>query len=179
MKILVIPGDGIGPEIVAAAVQVLQVADEAFKPGLSFDHDDAGFASLKKYGTTLRDELLDTARDLSLQLNLHRGRTADAVGSSLRADCPQSCHGGAAGKAASERKQQETVMTQAGQIVGDVEFRAGDGPTMPIPRGRVDIETSQTEVTLSWADEDNRAAATMPLSEFKQYVADGAIQLSD
>ena len=29
---------------------------------LSFEHDDVGFASLEKYGTTLRDELLDKAR---------------------------------------------------------------------------------------------------------------------
>lgn len=62
MKILVLPGDGIGPKIVAAAVQVLQAADTAFGLGLSFDHDDAGFASLKKYGTTLRDELIDKAK---------------------------------------------------------------------------------------------------------------------
>jgi 3-isopropylmalate dehydrogenase len=62
MKILVIPADGIGPEIVAAAVHVLKAADEAFKLGLSFDYDDAGFSSLKKYGTTLRDELLERAK---------------------------------------------------------------------------------------------------------------------
>ena len=62
MKILVLPGDGIGPEIVAAAVQVLEAADRVFRLGLSFEHDDAGFASLKKYGTTLRDELLEKAK---------------------------------------------------------------------------------------------------------------------
>lgn len=62
MKILVIPGDGIGPEIVAVAVQVLQAVDEAFGLGLRFEHDITGFASLHKYGTTLRDELLDKAK---------------------------------------------------------------------------------------------------------------------
>ena len=40
----------------------MQAADEVFRLGLSFDHDDAGFASLHQYGTTLRDELLERAK---------------------------------------------------------------------------------------------------------------------
>ena len=62
MRILVLPADGIGPEIIAAALAVTQAASERFGLGLSFDYDDAGFPSLNKYGTTLRDELLDKAR---------------------------------------------------------------------------------------------------------------------
>jgi 3-isopropylmalate dehydrogenase len=62
MKILIIPGDGIGPEIVAAAVRVMKAADVAFKLDLTFDYEDAGFSSLEKHGTTLRDELLTKAK---------------------------------------------------------------------------------------------------------------------
>ena len=62
MKILVLPGDGIGPEIVAASVNVLKAADTKFKLGLSFDYDDVGFTSLEKYGTTLREEVLTRAK---------------------------------------------------------------------------------------------------------------------
>lgn len=62
MKIIVLPGDGIGPEIVDASLTVLKAADARFKLGLSFDHDDVGFASLSKHGTTLRQETLDMAR---------------------------------------------------------------------------------------------------------------------
>jgi 3-isopropylmalate dehydrogenase len=62
MKILVLPGDGIGPEIVAVAVNVLKAADEAFELNLSFDYEDVGFVSLQKHGTTLRDEVLDRAK---------------------------------------------------------------------------------------------------------------------
>jgi len=69
-------------------------------------------------------------------------------------------------------------MTQSGQIVGQVEFRPGDGPKMPIPRGRVNIETSQSEATLSWTDGDTHGAAAMPLTEFSRYVAEGAIKLT-
>lgn len=62
MRILVLPGDGIGPEIVASALDVLQAANKRFALGLALDVDDVGFASLEKYGTTLRDELLEKAR---------------------------------------------------------------------------------------------------------------------
>ena len=49
---------------------------------------------------------------------------------------------------------------------------------MPIPKGIVEVETSESDVTLGWADGEARGAATMPLSEFKQYVREGAIRLS-
>lgn len=62
MRILALPGDGIGPEITASAVDVLNSANEVFNLGLQLDFDEIGFASLDKYGTTLRDELLDKAR---------------------------------------------------------------------------------------------------------------------
>ncbi|MDR1829030.1 MAG: isocitrate/isopropylmalate dehydrogenase family protein [Methylobacteriaceae bacterium] len=62
MKIIVLPGDGIGPEIVAEAVRVVQAAGERFALGLEFDYDEVGFASLEKYGTTLRDEVLEKAK---------------------------------------------------------------------------------------------------------------------
>ncbi len=62
MKLLVLPGDGIGPEIVASSIEVLEAVDKRFALGLSFDHDEVGFASLKKHGTTLRDETLEKAR---------------------------------------------------------------------------------------------------------------------
>ena len=62
MKIIVLPGDGIGPEIVNAAVGVAQAADKRFGLGLEFDYDDVGFTSLEKHGTTLRDETLEKAK---------------------------------------------------------------------------------------------------------------------
>jgi 3-isopropylmalate dehydrogenase len=62
MKIVVLPGDGIGPEIVAASMSVLKAADSRFGLGLAFDYEDVGFESLKKHGTTLRQEVLDQAK---------------------------------------------------------------------------------------------------------------------
>ncbi len=62
MKILVLPGDGIGPEIVQVAVEVAEAASQRFGLGLAFDYDDVGFSSLAKYGITLRDETLEKAK---------------------------------------------------------------------------------------------------------------------
>lgn len=62
MKILVLPCDGIGPEIVAASMRMLDAVDTRFGLGLAFAWDDVGFTSLEKYGTTLRETVLDKAR---------------------------------------------------------------------------------------------------------------------
>jgi len=62
MKFLVLPGDGIGPEIIESAVAVLKEVDKKHGLGIEYDYQDIGFASLEKYGTTLRPELLESAR---------------------------------------------------------------------------------------------------------------------
>ncbi|HKS13349.1 MAG TPA: isocitrate/isopropylmalate dehydrogenase family protein [Pseudomonas sp.] len=62
MRILVLPCDGIGPEIVESSMSALHAANKKFDLGLSFDHDDVGFVSLEKYGTTLREEVLEKAK---------------------------------------------------------------------------------------------------------------------
>lgn len=63
MRLIVLPGDGIGPEIMASAVDVLETASKRFDLGLTFDYDDVGFVSLEKHGTTLREEVLERAKE--------------------------------------------------------------------------------------------------------------------
>jgi 3-isopropylmalate dehydrogenase len=62
MKLLILPGDGIGPEITAATLAVLRAAGERFQLDLALTEEDVGHASLQRHGTTVRDELLDAAR---------------------------------------------------------------------------------------------------------------------
>ena len=62
MKILVLPGDGIGPEITAATLEVLERADALFRLGLEWQREEIGLPSLKKEGTTLPPRVLDAAR---------------------------------------------------------------------------------------------------------------------
>ncbi|MEI2416943.1 isocitrate/isopropylmalate family dehydrogenase [Orrella sp. JC864] len=62
MKIVVLPGDGIGPETMAVAVDVLQAADARFDLGLRLEHDVAGHESLKRHGATVTPALLEKVR---------------------------------------------------------------------------------------------------------------------
>ena len=62
MDVLVLQGDGIGPEISRATLTVLDAANERFKLSLNWLHDEMGFVTLKKEGTTFPTRLLDTAR---------------------------------------------------------------------------------------------------------------------
>lgn len=62
MKILVLPGDGIGPEITGATLRVLAAADARFELGLAFETRDIGFSTLKTHGTTMPADILDRAR---------------------------------------------------------------------------------------------------------------------
>ena len=62
MKILVLPGDGIGEEITKATMAVLDVVNSRYSLGLEFFFKDIGFASLEKTGTTLTDEVLEEAK---------------------------------------------------------------------------------------------------------------------
>jgi 3-isopropylmalate dehydrogenase len=58
MKILVLPGDGIGPEIVRSTLAVLRAADSAMGLGLEFETRVIGLAALETYGTTLPQEVI-------------------------------------------------------------------------------------------------------------------------
>jgi len=58
MKIIMIAGDGIGPEISTATKQVLNAVKQVFKLNLEIEDEIAGHESLKKYGATVTSMLL-------------------------------------------------------------------------------------------------------------------------
>ena len=62
LKLLCLPSDGIGPEITAATLGVLDTLVSELGLQISVGHELVGFDSHKKYGTTLRDELLARAQ---------------------------------------------------------------------------------------------------------------------
>lgn len=62
MQIVILPGDGIGPETMDVTVRVLNAASERFALNLELLHDIAGKDSLARYGTTVRPELLEKVK---------------------------------------------------------------------------------------------------------------------
>ncbi len=58
-KIIILPGDGIGPEIMVEAQKVLDKVDEKFKLGLKIEEDCIGGAAVDKYGVPLANSTLE------------------------------------------------------------------------------------------------------------------------
>ena len=61
-NVLVLPGDGIGPEIVAEAVKVLNVVNDKFDLGLSLVDGLVGGSAFDAHGTPLPQETMDKAK---------------------------------------------------------------------------------------------------------------------
>ena len=61
-KILVLPGDYIGPEIMAEAVKVLQSVDRRFGLDLELEYGLLGGAAIDEHGVPLPEETLTRAR---------------------------------------------------------------------------------------------------------------------
>jgi 3-isopropylmalate dehydrogenase len=62
IRLLVLEGDGIGPETTAATLDVLDALNAALGLQLSFEHAEIGLASLSKQGTTLPDAVVSAAK---------------------------------------------------------------------------------------------------------------------
>jgi 3-isopropylmalate dehydrogenase len=63
LKITLLPGDGIGPEVVSAAVDVMKVAAEKFNITLAFNEQLIGGCSYEKNGVPLTEEVLRACYD--------------------------------------------------------------------------------------------------------------------
>lgn len=61
MRLLVLRGDAIGPEIVGAALDVLTSVDALFSLGLELEEAPVGLAALEEFGTTMPDGTLEKA----------------------------------------------------------------------------------------------------------------------
>ena len=61
-KIAVIPGDGIGPEVIDETVKVLNVIGEKYNHKFNYDYVLAGGCAIDKLGTPLPEETLETCK---------------------------------------------------------------------------------------------------------------------
>lgn len=66
-RILVLPGDHVGPEVMAEALRVLDVVETASdgKVKFQYNHQIAGGCSIDKHGTPITDEVLRIAKEES------------------------------------------------------------------------------------------------------------------
>ncbi len=62
MKLLILPDDGIGPEIMDATRLVLDAAQPRYEFPLEIVEDIIGFSSLEVHSITIRDEVVATAK---------------------------------------------------------------------------------------------------------------------
>ena len=68
-------------------------------------------------------------------------------------------------------------MTQQAIIRGEVCYRVGDGMTMPIPPGPVEIEVADDSVTLGWTASHTASSTAITRDEYDRYVAEGTIRV--
>ena len=61
-KVLVLPGDGIGPEIVAEAMKVLEALDAGADAGFEIDRSSIGGEAIDSCGVPLPEQTLERAR---------------------------------------------------------------------------------------------------------------------
>ena len=84
-KILILPGDGVGPEIVAQAVNLLEALRQAGDLSIELEHADVGGAGLDASGSPLPEHTLELARDAdAVLLGAVGGPKWDCVERNLR-----------------------------------------------------------------------------------------------
>jgi 3-isopropylmalate dehydrogenase len=84
-QILILPGDGIGPEIMAEAVKVLELTSEKYHLGFELSHDVIGGAAIDQHGVPLADATLERARTVdAVLLGAVGGPKWDAIERDIR-----------------------------------------------------------------------------------------------
>ena len=58
MKIIMLPGDGIGPEIMKATAVVLDKMNKSYNLKINFEELSIGMTTLEATGSTLPDEIM-------------------------------------------------------------------------------------------------------------------------
>jgi len=84
-NIVVLPGDGIGPEIVAEAIKVMDVVAKKYSHTFSYTYVDIGGCSIDKHGVPITEEGMDLCKNSdSVLLGAVGGPKWDNVDPSIR-----------------------------------------------------------------------------------------------
>ncbi len=68
VKIAVIEGDGVGPEVIGAAIEVLNRVKEKYNLSIEYVYTEAGLKYVEKYGTNLPDKTIETLKETTCLL---------------------------------------------------------------------------------------------------------------
>ncbi|MDZ7590634.1 MAG: hypothetical protein U5L05_08070 [Rubrivivax sp.] len=68
-------------------------------------------------------------------------------------------------------------MIKTARIIGQVEYREGDGVNMTIRPGPCEIDETELDATISWVEGDTRGSAAIPMADYRRYIANKAIQI--
>jgi 2-methylisocitrate lyase-like PEP mutase family enzyme len=66
---------------------------------------------------------------------------------------------------------------RSAEVIGGVTFREGEGPSVAIRPGPIEVITSALDATLSWGAGSAKESAAMPIGMFCEYVAQGKIKM--
>lgn len=66
-------------------------------------------------------------------------------------------------------------MTRNARINGKVEYRAGDGASLPIRPGTCEVDVTALDATISWTDGDTHSSTAIPIADYRRYLSSKAI----
>ena len=121
------------------------------------------FANLSTFARRMhRDDSVHAALTTEEGLSMRRDHGETAAASALLLD---------------RRLTTDRSATLAAEVVDLVEYREGEGVTLELRRGLVQVDVTRNDAVISWSDEKHRGEAAIPYANFEQYVRKGAIRL--
>jgi 3-isopropylmalate dehydrogenase len=68
LDVMLLPGDGVGPEVVEQAVRILEAVGRKFNHQFTFEHELIGGCSIDQFGVSLTDETVEKCKKSSAVL---------------------------------------------------------------------------------------------------------------
>ncbi len=68
-----------------------------------------------------------------------------------------------------------TSLTMQGRVVGEVNYREGEGMMLKIPPGPCEIALADIDVTITWVEDGVHGATAIPRSDYDEHLARGVL----
>jgi hypothetical protein len=66
-------------------------------------------------------------------------------------------------------------MSRSARINGNVEYRVGDGASVPIRHGSCEVDVTALDATISWTDGDTHSSTAIPIADYRRHLSSKAI----